>query len=253
LLHLRLTLKIILIAFIGCCCAIHANAQFFVTGTVYDSSKINLVEGVKVVSTSGVFAMTDSLGRYSIRVNETDSISFVFRNKPTQKFDVASMSDPSRFNISLHITVKGKYSTLSEVIVRTKSYREDSLENRKDYADIFAYKKPGFHTDISPSGVVGADLDELINIFRFKRNKQLKAFQRRLEFQEQEKYITYRFNKTVVKRITGLDGEQLDAFIIKYRPTYELVSNADEVAMNQYILKCFYQFKIEVLQEGTGK
>lgn len=250
---LRLTLKIIFVSLLSCFAAIHVNAQFIVTGTVYDSSKINLVEGVKVVSTSGVFAMTDTLGRYSIRVNESDSISFVFRNKPTQKFAVADMPDPSRFNISLHVTVKGKYSTLSEVIVRTKSYREDSLENRKEYADIFNYKKPTFQTGISPDGVVGADLDELINIFRFKRNKQLKAFQKRLEFQEQEKYITYRFNKTLVKRITGLDGEQLDAFIIKYRPTYDIVNGADEVTMNQYILKCYYQFKIDVLKESTSK
>ena len=250
---MRSILKIIIVSLFSCFAAIHTNAQFIVTGTVYDSSKINLVEGVKVVSTSGVFAMTDTLGRYSIRVNETDSISFVFRNKPTQKFAVSDMTDPSHFNISLHVTVRGKYSTLSEVIVRTKSYRQDSLENRKEYADIFDYKKPGFHTSITPDGAVGADVNELINLFRFKRNRQLKAFQKRLEFQEQEKYITYRFNKTLVKRITGLDGEQLDAFIIKYRPTYDVVSNADEVTMNQYILKCFYQYKIDVLKESTSK
>lgn len=227
------------------------SAQFIITGTVFDSSKINLVEGVKVVNTSGVFAMTDSLGRYSIRVNEKDSLSFIYNNKPTQKFAVAEVADPSHFNIWLHVKVKTKYTTLKEVIVRTKSYREDSLENRREYADIFNYKKPGLHTGIDPSGVVGADVNELINIFRFKRNKRLKAFQKRLEWQEQEKYITYRFNKTLVKRVTGLQDPQLESFLVKYRPDYDEVKDADEVALNQYILKCLYQFKILLLNNST--
>lgn len=233
------------------CGALRSSAQFVVTGTVFDSSKINLVEGVRVVNTSGTFAITDTLGRYSIWVNEKDSLSFVYNNKPTQKFPVSAVTDPSHFDISLHVKVKSKYTTLKEVIVRTKSYREDSLENRREYADIFEYKKPGIRTGIDPSGVVGADVNELINIFRFKRNKRLKAFQKRLEWQEEEKYITYRFNKTLIRRITGLEDPQLEAFVVKYRPSYEFVKDADEVAMNQYILKCLYQYKIELLNSTT--
>ncbi len=228
------------------------RAQFLLGGTVYDSSKINMVEGVRVVSTGGLFTMTDSLGGYHLMVNEKDSVSFFFRNKPTQKFAVKSIPDPSHFDISLRVTVKGKYSMLKEVVVYSKSYRQDSLENRKAYADVFEYRKPGVRTSMQ-DGVAGADLDELINIFRFKRNKRLHAFQVRLEAQEQEAYINYRFNKTLVKRISQLQGQQLDSFMILYRPSYEFVSMADEMTFDQYVLNASYEFKMNLLKQDAKK
>ncbi len=219
------------------------RAQLTVSGTVYDSSKINYIEEVRVVSTSGMFTVTDSMGRYSIMVKDIDSIFFYYRNKPTQKFPVHTIADPSNFNIALKVTVKGKYSVLKEVLVFSKTYKQDSIENRQTYADVYDYKKPGIQTSISPGGVAGADLDELINIFRFKRNRHLKAFQHRLETQEQDKYIDYRFSKLFVKRITGLQGNQLDSFMVWYRPSYEFAQNSDELVFTQYILNASYQFR----------
>lgn len=228
-------------------------AQLNLSGIVYDSSKINLVEGVRVVSTGGLFTMTDSMGRFSLKVNEKDSVSFIFRNKPTQKFVVKDIPDPSHFNISLHITVRGKYTTLKEVVVRSRSYRQDSIENREDYADIFGYKKPGLSTSIVPGGGVGADVDELINIFRFKRNKRLKAFKNRLEVQEQDKYVAYRFNKNFVRRLTQLQETELDSFMVRYRPSYDFIMMTDEQSFNQYVLNCSYEFKMYLIKQGGLK
>jgi hypothetical protein len=224
------------------------RAQFMLSGTVYDSSRVNFVEGVRVVSTGGLFAVTDSMGRYSVMVTEKDSVAFMYQNKPTQKFAVRGIGDVARFNISLRVNIKGKYSTLKEVIVHGKSYRQDSLENRQTYADVFDYRKPRLESSMSPDGVAGADLDGIINMFRFKRSRQLKRFQLRLEAQEQEKYVNYRFNKTLVKRITQLEGAQLDSFMVRYRPAYEFVSNADEMVFNQYLLNCSYEYKMELLK-----
>ena len=81
------------------------------------------------------------------------------------------------------------------------------------------------------------------NIFRFKRNKRLKAFQNRLEVQEQEKYVSYRFNKITVSRITGLKSPQLDSLLVWYRPSYEFAAASDEINFNQYVLNAYYQFK----------
>ena len=246
--HLRYLLAVLLISI-----ASLTKAQIVVSGTVLDSSKINYVENVRVVSTGGLFAITDSLGKYSITCNENDSLIFYYNNKPTQKFAVRAIADPSRFDISLRIPIKGKYRVMNEVIIFSKSHKQDSLENRQAYADIFDYKKPGLSTSVTPGGGVGADLDELINIFRFKRNKRLKAFQNRLEMQEQEKYIDYRFNKLSVKRITGLTGEYLDSFLVWYRPDYEFVRTSDELVFNQYVLNASYQFRKIVIVPSAKK
>ena len=143
--HLRYFLSCLFFTFFAS--ALHA--QFTISGTVFDSSKINYVENVRVVSTGGMFAITDSLGWYALMAGENDSLTFFYNNKPTQKFIVKNIPDPSRFNISLHINIKGKYHVLNEVVVFSKSYKQDSLENRQTYADVYEYKKPGLSTSIT--------------------------------------------------------------------------------------------------------
>ena len=236
-------MRIFFTLFITCFFYPIANAQVLVSGTVLDNSKINFVEAAGVISTSGKIAVTDSLGKYSIQVNAEDSLYFIYNNKPTQKFAVNKIPNTAQFDISLHISVKSRYSLLKEVVVYSKNYKQDSAENRENYGEVFSYKKQGIQTSISPGGGVGLDANELINAFRFKRNKRLKAFQKRLEEDEQEKYINYRFNKVFVRRITQLQSPALDSFLVWYRPTYEFTANSSEIAFNQYLLNASYHFK----------
>lgn len=232
-----------LLVFLLLCAVQLCMGQFTVSGVVLDKGKINLVEGAQVFSTGGQQAVTDSLGKYSIAVLPADSLYFVYNNKPTQRFAVSKIANPFQFDVSIHVFVNSKYSMLKEVVVYSKTFKQDSLENRQAYAKEFDYQKPRFETSVGPGGTAGADVNELINIFRFKRNKRLKAFQERLEAQEQEKYVSYRFNKLFVSRITGLKSPALDSFMVWYRPDYEFTSAANELVFNQYILNAYYQFQ----------
>jgi hypothetical protein len=232
---------LLLLVFIFYCS--FSMAQFTVSGVVLDKGKISLVEGAEVYSTGGQKTITDSMGKYRIGVFPADSIYFVYNGKPTQRFAVSKISNLTQFDVSLHVFVNSRYSLLKEVVVYSKNFRRDSIENRETYAKEFGYQKPGVHTSIGPGGSVGADVNELINIFRFKRNKRLKAFQNRLEEQEQEQYINYRFNKLFVSRITGLKSPALDTFLVWYRPSYEFAAASDEIVFNQYILNAYYQFQ----------
>jgi hypothetical protein len=250
---LQLFLKIFLLLLCFICTAGQLTAQLTVTGTVFDSTKRNYVENVQVESTGGKFTFTDSMGRYKIQVTERDSLSFIYQNKPTQKFIVKDIPDLTQFDISLRVHVKGGYSTLKEVVVFAKSHRQDSMENRQVYGDVYNYKKPTLRSSVSPGGVAGADVNEIINMFRFKRNKRLKAFQARLEQQEQDKFVSYRFNKNFVRRITQLQGAELDTFMVRYLPTYEFASTADVITFNKYILNSSYAFKIELLKQDAKK
>lgn len=247
---MQLFLKILLPLFLVFAAG-RLQAQLTVTGIVFDSSKKNYVENVRVESTGGYHTRTDSMGRYKIPVAEKDSLSFIYQNKPTQKFAVKDIPNLMQFDISLGVTVKGGYHTLKEVVIFARSYREDSMENRRTYADVFNYRKPTIRTSVSPSGAVGADLDEIINMFRFGRNKRLKAFQARLEQQEQDDFVRYRFNRNFVRRITQLQGAELDTFMVRYVPTYEFAVTADDVTFNKYILNSSYAFKAELLRQGN--
>jgi hypothetical protein len=216
-----------------------ATAQIQVSGTVYDSTKRNLVEGVQVLCTCGTMTFTDSVGNYTIFAGDKDSLFFFFRNKPTQMFPVTAIKTPWQFDIAINLHVPGKYKQLKEIIVYGKTRRQDSIENRIAYDKIFNYDKGGLRiSNSAPESGFGAgiDLDALINVFRFRRNKSRLLFQQRLIKEEQDRYIEYRFNKNIVKRLTPLkDGEALERFMIEYKPEYELLTQILDIELYMYI------------------
>jgi len=211
-------------------------AQYKVKGTVFDSSRLYRIEAVTVMSSGGKMTMTDSLGRYQIIVGEKDSIWFSYLGKPTPRYPVLKIVDINQFDIALRL----KSDVMREVIVRNRSYRMDSIQNRKDYAKVFNFRRPnvGSMTSIGPSGA-GIDLDELIRVFQFKKNRSMEKFRERLEEQERQKFVDHRFNKALVKRLTNFDGTDLDVFMLKYRPTYAFTLTATEYEFQLYIKKCF--------------
>ncbi len=229
--------------------SLSAKTQIIVSGVVYDSTKQYVVPGVIVKSTGGGSTLTDSLGAYHINTSEKDSISFYYGNKPTQKFPVKTISNYNEFDISLRVKVFEKYRVLKEVKVFTKSYRQDSIENRRTFAKYFDYERPTLRTNTVPGTPPGLDINELISMFRFRRNKMNQSFQKRLIAEEQEKYVDYRFNNTLLKRVTGLSGEQLAKYKLLYRPDYEFLVTATELEYYEYLLASAERFK---KQEGIN-
>jgi len=215
------------------------SAQYVVKGTVFDSSHRYRIEAVTVVSTGGRMTMTDSLGRYQIAVGEKDSIWFSYLGKPTPKYPVLKMVDVTQFDLALRL----KSDVMKEVIVRNRSYRQDSIQNRKDYAKVFDFHRPNVEslTSIGPTGAA-IDLDELIRVFQFRKNKSMEKFKERLEEQERQKFIDHRFNKALVRRLTNLDGSNLDVFMLRFRPSYAFTLTASEYDFQMYIKRCFELF-----------
>lgn len=227
-------------------------AQFVtITGTVYDISARKPLEAVAVISKSGRGTLTDSTGRYRLSVYKNDTIWFSLLNKNTQRYAVDTIRNPDNFDISIHV-----YSALlPEVKVRNSNYRLDSLQNRKDYQKYFDFKKPGIslsrNQSYNPGGVtVGLDLEEFINMFRFKRNRNLQYLQNRLVQQEQDKYVNHRFNKLLVRKITKLQSPEIDSFMKQYRPSYEGLQFLNDLEFGYYVQQCFEQYKV-IKQKGS--
>jgi hypothetical protein len=215
-----------------------------ISGTVYDITARRPLEAVAVFSTSGRGTITDSAGRYSITVTHKDSIWFSLIGKATMRYPVDTISNPDNFNVMIHV-----YATqLPEVKVRNNYYKFDSVQNRRDYAKVFDFKKPGLrlsnNPSYSPGGLtVGFDLDEIINMFRVKRNRSILSLQKRLLDQEHEKYVNNRYSKQLVRKLTKLQSPELDTFMNRYRPDYELVTQLNDLELGYYIEQSFEQYK----------
>jgi len=211
-----------------------------IAGTVYDVTARNPLEAVAVRSTSGRGGITDSAGRYIVTVLKTDSIWFSMIGKNTMKYPVDTISNLDNFNIMINL----KATDLPEVKVRNNYYRYDSIQNRIDNAKGFNYKKPSLgitsNPNYNPGGLtVGFDLEAIINMFRFKRNQNMEFLQKRLIDQEQEKYVNFRFSKAFVRKVTLLKSPELDTFMVRFRPSYELVTKMNDLEFGYFIQKQF--------------
>lgn len=218
-----------------------ANAQVRVSGRVFSKTKAQFIPGVTVTSTNGITTQTDSLGKYVIFMNEKDSIWFSFLNKSTQKFSLKDFPNPQNFEISLHIPPE----LLPSVTVYPRNYRLDSLRNREEYAKVFNYEKPGFSTSVTPGGGVGIDINELLDMFNFSKNKRMSQFRERLLREEEDAYIYNRFSRSLVIKLTGLKGKDLDYFMVKYKPSIEFVRYSTDYELQSYIKKCYLQFTFQ--------
>lgn len=214
--------------------------SFLIKGVVYDSSRNYPLEAVSVLSTAGAGTVTNAEGYYEIRVTDRDSIWFSYLNKPTMKFPVVKITNPFQFDISLQVSVP----ILKEVKVFPRNYKLDSIRNRQEYAKVFNYQRPGLKIVTPQYGAgVGLDLDELINVFRFRRNKSMLGFQQRLLLEEQEKFVDYRFNKALVRRLTLLESPELERFMQTFRPSYLFTKMAGDYEFRLYIKQSLYRFK----------
>jgi hypothetical protein len=215
----------------------YGQSDILLRGTVYDSTRMIAIPMVRVTSTGGNVTYTDSIGQYRIPVGAKDSVAFFYRNRSTALFPVRDIKYHQGFDISLQVTVSDKYKTLKEVVVIKKTHRQDSIENREKYRKAFDFESGlTINSGGDIMGGAGLDPNSIINMFRFRMRKSMKSLQNRLLAEEAEKFVNYRFNRNLVKNLTGLEGLDLDRFMIVYRPSYEFTAMTPEYQFYQYIL-----------------
>jgi hypothetical protein len=61
--------------------------------------------------------------------------------------------------------------------------------------------------------------------------------------EEQEKFVDHRFNKGLVRRLTGLTGNELDSFMLVFRPGYYFTQATTEYDFQKYIKDSHERFK----------
>ena len=69
------------------------------------------------------------------------------------------------------------------------------------------------------------------------------AFQKRLIEEEEDNFIDHRFNRSVVKKITRFDDNDLDSFMVKYKPSYEFCKTTTDYEFYDYIKLAAKEYK----------
>jgi hypothetical protein len=98
-------------------------------------------------------------------------------------------------------------------------------------------------TSVTSSGV-GFDVQEIIRLFQFRKNRSMERFRERLEQEEQDKAIDHRFTKGLVKKLTGITKEEeLADFMKRYRPTLEFTTGTSDYDFQFFIKIAYEEYK----------
>jgi hypothetical protein len=230
------------------CFCLNSYAQT-ITGIVVDKASKQPINNA-LVNCGRAKTYTNTLGMFEIPAdNTTDSLRITHFGYKT--FMVLHKS-----TTVLRIEMESAAINLDAVTIHaTRSFKQDSIDNRLTYARQFNYRAPkltdAFSTDAKqPGELLSINLLTVVDLLTKKSTPQYK-FNKTLLNDEHETYIDHKFNRGNVSRITGLKGDTLSTFLVQYRPTFQLAQKYTDYDMEVYIKSNFEKFKKDGLNASN--
>lgn len=206
------------------------HAQNMIRGIILDENNrpIENVNIKNIQTKEGMTTLSD--GNFKIVVNKQDLLEITKVGFRTLRIRIVNDKNPSYYNLVMN----REPIALKEVDIKGKSldYFSDSIRYDKTYGHIL--RSESFN-DLNAAAMPLAYLS--------KKNRERWAFQEMYKQWEEQKYIDFVFNTSLVKRITYLQGNDLDLFMKIYRPSYSFLKTASTYEFLDYIKKSYYEFK----------
>jgi len=196
------------------------SAQSVLTGTVYESSTNNKLQDVFIRNMNNKqLGLTDKDGKFSVKAEIGNLLIF---DAPGYVSDTLYLVDmkPKRIELSLNKAISLRGVTIS-------SSRPD-FDPRKEYPEV--YEKSKLYV-LSPTTWFGKEAKDARRMKRFFRREQ------------EERKVDAVFTRTYVGSIVPLKGEELDDFMLMYRPTYAFIKGNDNVSLAVYINDSYKKYQ----------
>ncbi|MGN6569306.1 MAG: hypothetical protein ACTHJ0_15205 [Flavipsychrobacter sp.] len=170
---------------------------------------------------------SDTAGKFVIPADKGELLEFKKDGYKTVRVRIPQSYVPSYFKIIME-----KGSPNVEQLYAGNDWKTDSFRTHELYAKEINYPKMSV-------------VDKMQHPFdaMSKHNREIWAFQKDFEATEQEKYVNYKFNPKLISNITGLQGDSLQAYIRRYKPSYQMVRSLDEYSLYSYIRNTAYRFR----------
>lgn len=216
----------------------HANAQVRVSGMVAEADNRTGLPGVTILNkTTRSGVVSNESGRFAIDAMPGDTLEFSILSYYKKSLTVPTTS------MFINVYLTRQIIGLGEVKVVGKDYKRDSLAIRDEYGRYFNYHKPGAVDVLKtlPTNPITA----LTYLVPSKARKRKEHFQEQLVYWEKEKFIDNRYNPELVERMTKLSGDELDTFMLRYRPGYQFLQDATEYDLMLFIKESYRHYQQE--------
>ncbi|KQS41478.1 hypothetical protein [Pedobacter sp. Leaf194] len=224
-----------------------------INGQVLDYTSKLPVDNV-VITYGKQTIITTATGKFSFQRNGSDET--VQLNK--LGYENYRLNLKNNFK-DLTIYLKPIAINLNDVLVLPKrDYLADSLKMRQDYANVFAYKAPSakdmlvkkglryptFGSNLvsnSTSSIISLDVLKTIGLLT-KNKSSISKLQKVQLKEEENNYVNHRFDAEKIAVITKLEGDSLQAFIRKYRPTAAEIRKMNDYQILMYVKRSYSLF-----------
>ena len=196
------------------------SAQSVLTGTVYESSTNNKLQDVFIRNMNNKqLGLTDKDGKFSVKAEIGNLLIF---DAPGYVSDTLYLIDmkPKKIELSLNKAISLRGVTIS-------SARPD-FDPRKEYPEV--YQKSKLYV-LSPTTWFGKEAKDARRMKRFFRREQ------------EERKVDAVFTRSYVGSIVPLKGEELDDFMLMYRPSYSFIKGNDNVSLAVYINDSYKKYQ----------
>jgi hypothetical protein len=218
--------------------ALPIMAQTQLRGKVMDSKSDQPLDGATIFNTTeGIFRKAGQNGAFLIRAQENDVIIV---SSAGYKPDTVKLSNDIIIT-GLFIGLSPRTVSLDTVTVNERTYFEDSLARRIEYAHFLDRPTKDLRGGNRPQSGFGVSVSPITYFSHSEKDKR--QFKKRFNEYEREAYIDYYFSPSYVHRLTGLQGDELQQYMKKYRPSYSFLRNAQPGDLVLYINDTLKKFK----------
>ena len=223
-------LLLLVLMFLSINYSVFAQREFIVNGVLFENgTKVRLALAEIRNMRSGYSAGSNDLGFFSIKANIGDTLLISKRDFNDLQVVVKTEKD-----LLLYLN---RGSTLNEVVITGQSKKQALDEVRKDYkakGSFYGGKPPVLSFLFSPLTA----FYELLG----KTPKQARRFGRMYQTEMQNSEVDQLFNKTTINQQTGLEGKELEKFMVDYRPDYEQAKNWNTYDVIKWINESYKKY-----------
>lgn len=205
-------------------------------GVVKDKDANARIVGAQVINQrSGDGVLTSSLGLFQIKAKIGDTL-LVIKQGYSDFTAAVNTSDDMIINLNRDMTLK-------QVDIYGKTKKAELTDMKREYRN-----KGSFYQGKPPLlSFLFKPLTAVYELFG-RTPKNARRFGRYYETEMQQTFIDGLFNETLIKANTDLSGEQLEDFMLNYRPEYEKAQRWQQYDALKYI-KDSYKKYTDTLQK----
>ncbi len=206
-----------------------ADAQQMMKGKIYDMQTDSVLASTTIYNlTKKAYVVSNKDGGYAIEATEGDKVIFTSVGYLPDTIKVLNFMIDAGYDVTM--TLRNDY--LKAVTIRGPNYIADSLSRREGYGAFYNKSKKELVSKSGPQNGVGIAFSPIGFFSNRAKDKKMK---KNLEYQEEQDFVDYTFSRRYVATMTGLKGDSLLQFMLRYRPSYTFCRNASSEDMLNYI------------------